>query len=149
MLDAKSGFLQIKLDEESSQLTTINTPIGRYRCLRLHFGIKSAPEIYQRSMDKMLNDIDGAFLIIDDVLIAAKNMDEHDQILHKVIDRATEYNLKLNLNKCFIRQSQVKYMGHILSEDGLKPDPGKVEAIRELPPPQDKEGVRSLHSFRI
>lgn len=60
----------------------MNTPIGRYRWLRLHFGIKSAPEIYQRSMDKMLNDIDGAFPIIDDILIAAKNMDEHDQILH-------------------------------------------------------------------
>ena len=71
-IDAKSGFLQIKLDYESSLLTTFNSPIGRYRWLRLPFAIKSAPEIYQRIMDEMLEDIDGARAIMDDILIAGK-----------------------------------------------------------------------------
>ena len=66
VLYAKSGYLQMKLDYESSLLTTMNTPIGRYRWLKLPFGIKSAPELYQRAMDEMLEDIDHAYAIMDD-----------------------------------------------------------------------------------
>ena len=80
-IDAKSGFLQIKLDYESSLLTTFNSPIGRYRWLRLPFGMKSAPEIYQRIMDEMLDDIDGARAIMDNILIAGKTPQEHDRIM--------------------------------------------------------------------
>ena len=144
VLDAKSGFLQIKLDTQSSYLTTFNTPLGRYRWLRLPFGVKSAPEIYQRIMDEMLDGIQGAFVIIDDILIAAKDVEHHDKILKQVIDRATEYNLKLNYDKCKIRQPMVPYMGHILTQDGLKADPAKVKAIVEMPAPEDKEGVRRI-----
>ena len=71
-LDAKAGFLQIKLDKQSSYLTTFNTPIGRYRWLRLPFGIKCSSEIYQRIMEQMIEGIDGAFVIIDDILIAVQ-----------------------------------------------------------------------------
>ena len=58
-LDAKGGFCQLKLDEDSSHLGTFNTPIGRYRFTRLPFGVKSAPEIFQRTMDQMVEDLDG------------------------------------------------------------------------------------------
>jgi len=142
VIDAKSGFLQIELDTESSYLTTFNTPLGRYRWLRLPFGIKSAPEIYQRIMDEMLKGIDGAYAIIDDILIAGDDIAHHDAILRQVIGRATEYNLKLNYDKCLIRQQRVPYMGHILTANGLQADPRKVQAIVEMPAPQDKEGVR-------
>ena len=67
VLDAKSGYLQVKLDYESSLLTTMNTPIGKYRWLKLPFGIKSAPEMYQRAMDEMLEGIDHAYAIMDDI----------------------------------------------------------------------------------
>ena len=147
MLDAKSGFLQIKLDEESSYLTCFNTPFGRYRWLRLPFGLKCAPEIFQRIMDQMIEGIDGAVAIMDDILIAGPNVEVHDRILKQVIDRATNYNLKLNLQKCKIRQSSVQYVGHILSEDGLSPDPVKVEAVRSMPAPTDKESVRCFVGF--
>ena len=60
VLDAKSGYIQMKLDYESSPLTTINTPIGRYRWIKLPFEIKSAPELYQRAMDERLEDTDHA-----------------------------------------------------------------------------------------
>ena len=89
VLDAKSGFLQIKLTHESSLLTTFNTPYGRYRWLRLPFGIRSCPEIYQQIMDDMLEGIKGARAIMDDILIAAETVDEHDKILKSVLDRAT------------------------------------------------------------
>lgn len=94
VLDAKSGFLQINLDYESSKLTTFNTPIGRFRWLRLPFGIKSAPEIFQRAMDQMLEGISGATAIMDDILIAGRDVEHHDQIFKKVIERATEAQLR-------------------------------------------------------
>ena len=80
VLDAKFGFLQIKLDQESSMLTTFNTPIGRFRWLRLPFGNKSAPEIFQRAMDRMLEGITEATAIMDDILIAGRDVEHHDQI---------------------------------------------------------------------
>ncbi|XP_052242487.1 uncharacterized protein K02A2.6-like [Dreissena polymorpha] len=147
VLDAKSDFLQIRLDESSSYLTTFNTPLGRYRWLRLPFGIKSAPEIYQRIMDEMLKDVEGAFAIIDDILIAGDDIEHHDKIFKTVIKCATEYNLKLNYDKCMIRQTSVPYMGHILSESGLKADPAKLKSILEMPTPKDKEGVRRFLGF--
>ena len=147
VLDAKSGFLQIELDEASSFLTTFNTPIGRFRWLRLPFGIKCAPEIFQRIMDQMLEGIDGATGVMDDILIAAPTMTEHDTILRKVVERATSYNLKLNFDKCHIRQSAVPYVGHLITADGLKPDPAKTEAVRCMPPPVDKDGVRRFLGF--
>lgn len=142
VLDAQSGFLQVKLDKASSYLTTFNTPIGRYRWLRLPFGIKSSPEIYQKIMDQMLDGISHAAAIIDDILIAGRTVEEHDKVLKQVVERATSYNLKLNFDKCRIRKSEVPYVGHIVTSEGLKPDPDKVRAITSMSPPTDKEGVR-------
>lgn len=147
ILDAKSGFHQIKLDEESSLLTTFNTPIGRYRWLRLPFGLKCAPEIFQRIMDQMLEGIEGAFAIVDDILVAGRDQQQHDQILKQVIERATSYNLTLNMEKCRIRQKQVPYVGHLLTSDGLLPDPEKLVAIRNMPIPQNKEDVKRFLGF--
>ena len=147
VLDAKSGYLQIKLDYESSMLTTFNTPIGRFRWLRLPFGIKSAPEIYQRLMDMMLEGIEGARAVMDDILVAAATKSEHDKILKKVIERATEWNLKFNYQKCQIRKSQVKYVGHIVTAGGLQVDPDKVKAVKDMPTPKSKEDVKRFLGF--
>ncbi|KAJ8366207.1 hypothetical protein SKAU_G00150380 [Synaphobranchus kaupii] len=147
VLDAKSGFLQIELDEASSFLTTFNTPIGRFRWLRLPFGVKCAPEIFQRIIDQMLEGISGATGIMDDILIAAPTIEEHDRTLREVVERATSYNLKLNFDKCHIRQSTVPYVGHLITADGLKPDPAKTEAVRCMPAPTDREGVRRFLGF--
>ena len=73
-LNATSGFWTLKLDEESSKLTTFQTPYGRYRFLRAPFGIKSIPEIYQRVMTEMLQDIEGANVIVDDIIVWAEDM---------------------------------------------------------------------------
>ena len=142
ILDAKSGYMQIKLDNDSSYLTTFNTPIGRYRWLRLPFGIKSAPEKYQRIMDQMLEGIEGAFAIMDDILIAGRDLDHNDRILRAVIERAIEYNLRLNYDKCKIRKTSVPYVGHIISAEGIRPDPEKIRAVCDMPPPNSKEAIR-------
>ena len=144
VLDAKSGFLQIKLDYESSLLTTFNTPRGRYRWLRLPFGVKSAPEIFQKAMDRMLEGIEGAKAIMDDILVGGRDMDDHDRILQKVVDRATQWNLNMNFDKCQIRKNRVSYVGHMVTEHGLEPSRDKVRALTEMPAPTSKEVRRFL-----
>ena len=124
-LDAKSGFWQIKLDEASSKLCTFNSPFGRYRFTRLPFGIKSAPEVFQKSMSNLFEDIEGAKPIVDDILVWGRDVKEHDVRLRQVLDRSREANLKLNPEKCHIRQEAVPYIGHVLTKDGLIADPEK------------------------
>jgi transposase InsO family protein len=147
VIDAKAGFMQIKLDYESSLLTTFNTPIGRFRWLRLPFGIKSAPEIYQRIMDTMLEGIEGAKAIMDDILVAGKSPEDHDRIMKEVVTRATKWNLKLNFEKCQIKKPQVKYVGHVVTQNGLEPDWEKVRAVRQMPVPKNKEDIRRFLGF--
>lgn len=122
VLDAKSGLLQIRLDYESSMLTTFDTPVGRYRWLRLLFGIKSAPELFRRIMDNMLEGIVGARALINDILIGGVDDEDHDRIFKAVVNRATEYNLDNNFDKRQVKLPAVKYAGHIVTKDGLKPD---------------------------
>ena len=98
--DATSGFWQLALDEESSKLTTFNTSFGRYRFLRAPFGMKSIPEMYQRIMSEMLEDIIGAEVIADDILVWGTTVEEHDKRFKFVLDRLRENNLKLSKSKC-------------------------------------------------
>ncbi|XP_063965835.1 uncharacterized protein K02A2.6-like [Lytechinus pictus] len=143
-LDANCGFWQIPLDDESSKLLTFNTPYGRYRFLRLPFGINSASEIFQRIMTDMFSDIEGVEVLVDDILIYGPSESVHDQRLKQVLERCREKCIKLNPDKCHIRQTQVTYMGHIVSTEGLKPDPKKIEAITKMPTPQSKKGVQQF-----
>ena len=85
----------------------------------------------------MLEGIDHAYAIINDTLVAGRDISLHDSVLEKVVYRAKSYNPKLR-----VRKRQVPYVGHIISAEGLKPDPEKVRAIKEMPPPTTKEDVR-------
>lgn len=90
--------------------------------------------------------MDPALSVMDDILVAASSVEEHDAILHKVVERATSYNLKLNFNKCHICQPAVPYMGHLITatattDNGLKPDPVKIKAVQHMSQPTYKEGV--------
>ena len=84
---------------------------------------------------------------MDDILIAGKDLKDHDAIMRQVIDKATEYNLKLNFDKCQIRQKRVMYVGHLVTSKGLQADPDKIKAVAEMPAPTDKEGVKRFLGF--
>ena len=142
-LDACSGYWQLPVDEESSKLLTFNTPWGRYRFTRLPFGIASAPEIYQREMDRLFAGIP-VEIIVDDFLIHGDDQRDIDQKLKQVLDRSREVGLKFNPKKLKLRVPEVSYVGHLFSADGLKPDPEKIRAIKEMSPPTDKEGVQQF-----
>ena len=143
-LDLKDRYWQIQLDEESSLLCTFNTPFGRYRFTRMPFGIRSASEVFQKHNEAAFADIPGLHIVADDLIIAANDIDEHDKILHQVLQRAEDKNIKLNFDKLQLRMNEVKYLGTIVTPNGIKPDPAKVEAILGMSTPTDKAGVRHL-----
>ena len=139
-LDACSGYWHLPVDEESSKLLTFNTPWGRYRFTRLPFGISPAPELYQREMDRLFEGVP-VEIIVDDFLVHGKDQSEVDEKMRRVLDKSREVGLKFNPTKVKLRVPEVSYVGHLFSSEGLKPDPEKIRAINEMPPPVDKEGV--------
>ena len=142
-LDASCGFWQCSLDKESQKLCTMNTPFGRYSFKRLPYGIKSAPEVYQKLIAELIQDIEGCQSIVDDIMIWGKDAKEHDERLTKVLKRLNDNNLKPNKNKCEFRKGKVSYVGHVLTSEGLKPDDEKVRAVKEMKKP---ENVNYKHS---
>lgn len=144
ILDEKDGYHQVELDDESSYLCTFQTPFGRFRYKRLPFGISSASEVFQKKNIQTFGDIQGVHMITDDMIIAGADEAEHDEILQKVMNRAKEKNIKFNRDKIQFKVNEVKYMGCILGQDGMKPDPEKVKAIVQMPQPEDKKGVQRL-----
>ncbi|XP_034023466.1 uncharacterized protein K02A2.6-like [Thalassophryne amazonica] len=143
-LDAASGFFQIPLHPDSCKLTTFITPFGRFHFKRLPFGITSAPEIFQRKMMETMEGLEGVEIFMDDVLIYGATVSEHDQRLEKVMQRIEIAGLKLNRDKCSIRQHQLRFLGHLIDKDGIRPDPDKVEAIQQLPPPTNVPELKRI-----
>ena len=134
-LDANSGFWQIPLSKESALLTIFITPFGCYCFNRLPFSITSAPEHFHRWMSAILRDLEGVVCLIDDILVYSKTQQEHDDRLHAVLKRLEEAGLTLNKEKCEFSQRQVKFLGQILSEDGIQSDLNKVAAIVQMKEP--------------
>ena len=142
-LDCNSGFHQIPLAKESQQLTTFITPFGRFVYKRIPFGISSGPEIFHREMSHLLTGIPGVICNIDDVLISGSNQKEHDERVQQVLQRMREAGMTLN-DKCVFSQDRVKFLGHIVSQKGIEIDPEKLEAIKNLPQPNNISDLRRL-----
>ena len=143
-LDDRSGYWEIKLSDESSRLTTFNSPFGRFRYLRMPFGINCAQDVFQRHVDETYENVPGVTGISDDVLVAGNTPEEHVQRLRTTFQRAREHGQRYNLEKCQFNLHEVKYYGHVISADGVKADPKKVEAITQMPPPQNKAELQTI-----
>ena len=144
-LDAKSGYWNIPLDPESQLLTTFNTPgFGRFCFKRLPFGLISSQDIFQQRIDLALTGLHNVKPIADDIKVHGSNEIEHDISLLEACQRCLDTGLKLNPNKCHIKQKSVTFFGNNVTTDGLQPDPSKVKAIQQLAAPRDKQETRSL-----
>ena len=108
-LDANAGFWQIKLSQESSPLTTFNTPYRRFQFNRLPFGITSVPEFFQKQMSKILNGLPGVLCMMDDILVHGITQQEHDQRLMAVLERLHKANVTLNKEKCQFSRHSVTF----------------------------------------
>ena len=144
VLDATSGYWQVKLDKKSSLLTTFNTPFGRYLFTRLQFGVNSAQDVFQKEIDLTYEGLPGVAAIVDDILVYGKNQEDYDAKLEAVLRRTRERGIKLNPDKCVFRTNQVTQFGHIWSADGLRPDPVKTQGIRDMPSPTSREELETV-----
>ena len=141
-LDANCGYWQMELHEDSQKLTTFITPFGRYYCKRLPFGISSAPEIFQREMQKVLVGLEGVVCQMDDILVYGADEQEHNAHLKDVMERLSREGLTLNRDKCEFSRSSVKFLGHIVDAAGIKADPAKTEPIRNFPVPTSRKELK-------
>lgn len=147
-VDAKKGYWQLALDEPSSKLTTFWTPFGRYRWLRLPFGLSASPDHFQMKMFALTHDLKGVEVLVDDLLVigSGENMElalkDHNQNLENLLERLQQNNCKLNKQKMVLCKTSVKFFGHVLTDKGLQADPAKLEAIRNMPSPQNKKDLQ-------
>ena len=139
LLDITHAYWSIKLYKESSYLTTFSMPFGRYRYLRLPFGISASNDIFQMKIDEIFEGMPGVAAIVDDILIFGRTRKEHDSNLCNVLDRTRNMGIRFNPDKMAISVKQVPFFGHVTTDKGLEADSSKVEAIMKLDIPDTRE----------
>ena len=137
-------YLQLPLDTASKQYVTINTHRGLFQYNRLPFGVASAPAIFQRHMEVLLQGLDGVSVYLDDILVAGRTLDEHLSRLAEVLKRLEDSGMRLNKQKCLFLCSSIEYLGHVVDEVGIHPTEEKVKAIKEAPAPTNVTQLRSF-----
>lgn len=141
-LDANSGFWQIPLAKKSQLLTTFITPFGRFCYNKLPFGISSTPEVYQKRMNQILEGLPGVLCLIDDILIFGQDQNEHDVRLQAALRQLQEAGVTLNPEKCAFSQHSLKFLGHMIDEQGIRADPDKTAAIQDMSTPKSITDLR-------
>ena len=125
------------------------TPKGRFRYLRLPFGLKSAPEVYLQVMSDLFGDLPVVIIYFDDFLVTGETKAELELNLKQVLLRCREKNLKLQLKKCRFFLQQLPWLGHVIGHGTLRPDPDKVDAIVNMPDPTDNQSLQRLLGWRL
>lgn len=135
VLDLALGFHQIPMAPKDAPKTAFSTPYGHYQFRRMPFGLKNAPATFQRLMDNVLSGLQGneLFVYMDDIVLYAKSLREHEVKFERLMKRLREANLKLQPDKCEFLRHEVAYLGHIICSDGVRPDPEKIKSIMEFP----------------
>lgn len=149
ILDLKSGFHQIPLTEDSKNYTTFSTRAGSFRYTVLPFGLKVAPSAFVRMINTAFSSLPYkvCFTYLDDIIILGQNEQEHIENIEKVFRVCAKMCLKLNPRKCKFFETQVTYLGHICSQNGVSPDKSKFEAITNYPRPQTRDEAKRFIAF--
>ena len=145
-LDLRSGFWQVSLDEESKQLTAFQVGNSLYEFNVMPFGIRNAPATFQRLLQTLFVDAN-ILPYIDDIIVASPNFSDHLQSLRSVFEKLRSANLKLNISKCKFAQPSVIYLGHLISGEGIKPDPSKVSSLLQTRPPRSFKELATFCGF--
>uniref|UniRef100_A0A0N5BFS5 RNA-directed DNA polymerase n=1 Tax=Strongyloides papillosus TaxID=174720 RepID=A0A0N5BFS5_STREA len=150
VMDFKSGFHQIPLDTNSKRLASFITHKGIYSYKVMPMGLSGSPDTFQRIVENMMNQVHRSFVYIDDILLTSKDEDEHIKQIEKTFRFMEKYNIKITLEKTEFGKAEIKYLGFMLSENGIRPDPKKVQAIKEKEAPKNDKEVRAfigMYSF--
>lgn len=149
-LDLRSGYWQVEIKEEDKHKTAFTVgPLGFYECNRMAFGLTNAPASFQRLMERCMGDLNlkECLIYLDDIIIFSKTFDEHIKRLEDCFERLKQHGLKLKGSKCEFLQREVQFLGHIVSEAGIKTDPDKISALRSWPVPTNIAELRSFLGF--
>ena len=145
-LDMIMGYHQIELEPGEGPKTAFSTKQGHWKHKRLPFGLKTAPATFQKMMNSVLSGLTGTrcFVYLDDIVLYAKSLADHNGKLREVLDRLRTYQLKLQPDKCEFLRTEVSYLGHQITESGVRPDPQKVAAIEQFPTPTDAKKLKTF-----
>lgn len=145
-IDLVSGFHQIQLAEEDTEKTAFSVNGGKYEFTRMPFGLKNAPATFQRVMDCILRDLIGVccFVYMDDIIIFSSSLQEHAKNLAQVLEKLKDARLKIQLDKCEFFRKETQFLGHTVSEEGVRPNSDKIEAIKQWPMPTCEKEVRQF-----
>ena len=161
-LDLRSGYWQVEVTPEHRSKTAFSTQEGLFEFNVMPFGLCNAPATFQRLMDSVLAGLQwsACLVYIDDIIIMGKSFDDHMSNLRTVFERLRQAGLKLHPGKCQFLQQKVYFLGHVVSADGLSPDPNKISKVKEWPTPRTVQEVqqflglanyyrRFIHNFAI
>ena len=143
-LDLSQGYHQIKITDEDVPKTAFNTHIGHFEFRVLSFGLTNAPATFQTVMNGIFGGLRYCLVYLDDILIFSNSEKEHREHLRAVLQLVREHRLYCKLSKCAFLQKEVEYLGHIVSHEGIKVNPKKIEAVNAFPRPQTVSELRSF-----
>ena len=146
VLDLRTGYWQVPIAKEDREKTAFITPDSLFEFTVMPFGLCNAPAHFQRTMNRVLSGMNFFFtcVYLDDVIVFSKTFEEHLDHLNKVLSRLEQVGLKAKLTKCRFCQKEVKYLGHIVSNQGVRVDPDKTEVVRTARAPVNKKELRSF-----
>ena len=148
-LDMASGYWQIEIDEADRHKTAFITKYGLYEHTRMGFGLCNAPATFQRAVQLVLRGLTWRDVLayLDDIIVVGSNFDHHLANLEKVFIRFRQHNLKLKPRKCVLLQTKVKFLGKIVSEEGVAVNPDNVTAVKTWPIPRNTKEVETFLGF--
>lgn len=143
-LDLASGFYQVEMNPEDIPKTAFNVEHGHFEFLRMAMGLKNSPSTFQRVMDNVLRDLQNVICLVylDDIIIFSVSLQEHMVNLEKVFERLRASNFKIQMDKSEFLKLETAYLGHIISKDGIKPNPDKIKAIEKFPIPKTATEIK-------
>src|ERR1035437_6677372 len=145
-LDIRQAFHRIRMDPDSEELTTFRTRYGAYKCKVMPFGLTNGPATYQRYMNDVLFDYldDFCTVYLDDILIYSEDPSEHQEHVRKVLQRLRDAGLQADIKKSEFNVKRTKYLGFIVSTEGIEVDPEKIAVVKNWRPPTTVKGVQGF-----
>ncbi|XP_057368277.1 uncharacterized protein K02A2.6-like [Daphnia carinata] len=147
VIDVLKGYHQVVLDNDSSLRTTVSTPFGRYRYLRLPFGISLAGDDYSRHLADVFDDFPNCRRVVEDVLVFSATWEEHVGLVRRLFKLAADHRIAINVKKIVFAQSSVLFGGYVVGENGFQSNPDLLKAIREFPKPTCVSEMRAFHGL--
>ncbi|GBO25889.1 Transposon Ty3-I Gag-Pol polyprotein, partial [Araneus ventricosus] len=143
-IDLFKAYFQIPIAEEHKCKTAIITPFGLYEFNVMSFGLKNAPATFQRFIHEVLRGLDFVFPYLDDILIASKSNQEHEIHLNLVLERLNTFGLRINISKSVFAFEEIEFLGYLITPQGSRPLPDKVQAIMNYKRPENIQDLRTF-----